>query len=66
MAFVALHPLPIPTSTSAARSSSTSRAARWRPTVTWTSAWFGQNAILDAPAQARLKVGDAVRIELDF
>ena len=27
---------------------------------------FGQNAILDAPAQARLKVGDAVRIELDF
>ena len=26
---------------------------------------FGQNAILDAPAQ-RLKVGDAVRIELDF
>ena len=26
---------------------------------------FGQNAILDAPAQARLKVGDAVRIELE-
>lgn len=27
---------------------------------------FGQNAILDAPAGARLKVGDAVEIELDF
>ncbi len=27
---------------------------------------FGQNAILDAPAGARLKVGDAVDIELDF
>ncbi|SSW68400.1 MOSC domain-containing protein [Achromobacter agilis] len=27
---------------------------------------FGQNAILDAPAGARLKVGDGVEIELDF
>ncbi|WP_251877059.1 MOSC N-terminal beta barrel domain-containing protein [Achromobacter sp. Marseille-Q4954] len=27
---------------------------------------FGQNAILDAPAGARLKVGDEVGIELDF
>ncbi|AZS78705.1 MOSC domain-containing protein [Achromobacter spanius] len=27
---------------------------------------FGQNAILDAPAGGRLKVGDAVEIELDF
>jgi len=27
---------------------------------------FGQNAIVDAPAGARLKVGDAVEIELDF
>ena len=27
---------------------------------------FGQNAIVDAPAGARLKVGDAVDIELDF
>lgn len=27
---------------------------------------FGQNAILDAPAGARLKVGDPVEIELDF
>ena len=27
---------------------------------------FGQNAIVDAPAGARLKVGDGVEIELDF
>jgi hypothetical protein len=27
---------------------------------------FGQNAILDAPVGARLKVGDEVGIELDF